>query len=135
LGERDHSKLQTRLTAYLFNRSSQWGIHVYAEQRVQLKQDRIRVPDICVTIGEPDEQIFKHPPFLCIEIISKDDRMIEMHGRVGEYLAFGVRNVWVLDPHTRLPHLFDSCGVHGLKDGMLWTSDPEILVPFDPLYD
>ncbi len=134
-GERDHSRLQAGLIIYLGNRASQWGVRVYLGQRVQLKRERIRVPDICVTIGEPDEQVFTHPPFLCIEIVSRDDRMIEMLDRVDDYIAFGVHYVWVLDPHTRRVHLFDGSGVHNLKDGMLWTSEPEILVPFDPLFD
>ena len=136
LGERDHSKLQTSLISYLFVRRNQWGIHVYAEQRVQVKRNRFRVPDICVIAGEDlSEQIFRHPPFLCIEILSKDDRMKEMVERVNDYLAFGVRYAWVLDPHTHRAHIYDSAGVHELKDGMLWTSGPEILVPFDQLFD
>jgi Uma2 family endonuclease len=136
LGERDHSRSQTRLILYLGNRASQWGIHVYAEQRVQVKRNRVRVPDICAIAGEDlYEQIFTHPPFLCIEILSKDDRMSEMVERVDDYLAFGVRYAWVLDPRARAAHIYDSSGGHELKDGMLWTSDPEILVPFGPLFD
>jgi Uma2 family endonuclease len=136
LGERDHSKVQTRLIGYLFNREKEWGIHVYAEQRVQVKRTRFRVPDICVISGEDlYEQIFTRPPFLCIEILSKDDRMKEMLDRVDDYLAFGVRYVWVLDPQTRRAFVHDASGGHELKDGMLWTSDSEIIVPFDQLFD
>lgn len=50
MGEKDHSKMQTRLTVALANRE---GLHVWTEQRVQVKATRFRVPDICVTIGEP----------------------------------------------------------------------------------
>ena len=95
-----------------------------------------RVPDICVISGEDlYEQIFTHAPFLCIEILSKDDRMKEMVERVNDYLTFGVRYVWVLDPQTRRAFVHDASGGHDLKDGMLWTLDPEILVPFGPLFD
>ena len=58
-----------------------------------------------------------------------------MRERVDDYLTFGVRYVWVLDPLGRRAHIYDSAGVHDLKDGMLRTSDPEILVPFDQLFD
>jgi Uma2 family endonuclease len=136
LGEQDHSNMQMTLSAYIFNRRHEWGVHVYPEQRVQVRRDRFRVPDICVVAGErPPEQIFIRPPLLCIEILSPEDRMSEILERVSDYLAFGVRYVWVLDPRTRRAHIYRGDGVHEMKDGMLWTSDPEILVPLDQLFD
>jgi len=41
---------------------------------------------------------------------------------VDEYLAFGVRYVWILDPRTRRAQIYDPGGVHEVKGGMLWTS-------------
>jgi Uma2 family endonuclease len=135
-GEQDHSNLQMFLSAYLFNRRQQWGILVYPEQRVQVKRDRFRVPDICVVLGNrPSEQIFTHPPFLCIEILSKEDRMSDVLIKVDDHLGFGVRYVWVLDPRSRHAQIFDASGVHDVKDSMLWTADPEVLVPLDQLFD
>jgi Uma2 family endonuclease len=61
--------------------------------------------------------------------------MSEILERVSDYLAFGVRYVWVLDPRTRRAHIYRSGGVHEMKEGMLWTPDPEILVPLDQLFD
>ena len=52
VGERDHSRAQMRLSAYLFNRAAEWGIHVFPEQRVQVKPTRFRVPDIAVVAGD-----------------------------------------------------------------------------------
>ncbi len=136
LGEFDHSRLQTLLTGYLLNREKEWGILAVTEQRVQVKRDRFRVPDICVLAGGlPSEQIFTRPPFLCIEILSKEDRMTDVLVKVDEYLAFGVRYVWILDPRTRRAQIYDPGGVHEVKDGMLWTLEPEILVPLDRLFD
>ena len=83
----------------------------------------------------PPEQVFIRPPLLCVEILSPEDRMSEILERVSDYLAFGVRYVWVLDPRTRRAHIYRSDGVHEMKDGILWTSDPEILVPLDQLFD
>jgi Uma2 family endonuclease len=136
VGEQDHSNLQMSLSAYLYNRRHDWGINVYPEQRVQVRADRFRVPDICVVLGaRPPEQIFIRPPFLCVEILSKEDRMSEVLVRVNDYLAFGVCYVWLLDPRTRRAQIYDASGVHDMKDGTLWTSDPEILVPLDQLFD
>ena len=61
--------------------------------------------------------------------------MTDLLVKVGEYLAFGVRYVWILDPRTRRAQVYDLVGVHGVRGGMLWTLDPEILVPLDRLFD
>ena len=61
--------------------------------------------------------------------------MSEILERVSDYVALGVRYVWILDPRTRCAHIYRSDGVHEMKDGMLWTCDPEMLVPLDQLFD
>src|SRR5262245_27389130 len=92
VGEKDHSRLQTLLTAFLANRETEYGIHVFVEQRVQISPRRFRVPDVCVTVGpEPQEQIFTTAPFLCIEILSPDDRMSRIQEKIDDYLNFGVQ--------------------------------------------
>ena len=136
LGEYEHARLQTLLGAYLLNHEKQWGIRAVVEQRVQVTKQRFRVPDVCVILGDaPRESIVTHPPLLCIEVLSPEDRMSEILERVSDYVAFGVRYVWVLDPFTRRAHIYSNDGVHEMKDGRLWTSDPEILVPLNELFD
>src|SRR6266849_1193459 len=68
LGEWDHSRLQAAITAFFFAREKRWGISVAPELRVQVKPTRFRIPDVCVVIGKPDEQVLTEPPFLCVEI-------------------------------------------------------------------
>jgi Uma2 family endonuclease len=96
--EWDHSKLQAAITAYFYQRRKTWNISVAPEQRVQVSPTRFRIPGICVVLGEPDGQIFRRPPFICIEILSKDDQMTEMQQPINDYLAMGVGYVCVLDP-------------------------------------
>src|SRR6476620_2598134 len=81
LGEWDHSRLQGLLCAYLIAREKQWNIKVVVEQRVQVRQDRFRIPDLCAIVGEP-EPILTRPPFLCVEILSKEDTMSGMLERI-----------------------------------------------------
>jgi len=134
LGEWDHSELQMFVSAYLYNRRQELGIHVVPEQRVQVKPTRFRVPDVCVVVGnEPREQILTSPPFLCVEILSKDDRMSEMQERIDDYLSFGVRSVWVIDPRTKRAYLHTSEGIRETKDA-LRTQNPNIVVPLDELF-
>jgi Uma2 family endonuclease len=92
------------------------------------------VPDVCVIAGhEPEEQIFTSPPFLCIEILSKDDRMSEMQERIKDYLSFGVSYVWVIDPRTQQAFIHTSGAIREATDA-LRTENPQIVVPLTELF-
>ena len=134
VGEWDHSRLQMLLSNYLFSREKQFGILVVVEQRVQVKAKRFRIPDITVLTGSrPSGGIITEPPFLCIEILSPDDRMQQMQERIDDYLAFGVRYVWLIHPHTRRAFVYTSGEVTEVKDGVLCTEEPEICVRLSEL--
>jgi Uma2 family endonuclease len=136
VGEKDHSKAQLEIQFYLWERRKRWNLFVIQAQRVQLSPTRYRIPDICVVVGsEPDEQIFTSPPFLCIEILSPEDRMSRMQQKIDDYLAFGVSYVWVVDPQTRKAWIYTSEGSREVRDGMLRTENPEILVPLDAVFE
>ena len=128
-GERDHSFAQGALTAYFFSRQKEWGTSVFPEQRVQVKAQRFRIPDLCVVLGYPDEQVFRKPPFLCIEILSPGDTVQALQDRIDDYLAFGVSYVWVVNPQSLRGWVYTSEGVQEAKDGVLRTANPELVVP------
>jgi Uma2 family endonuclease len=135
VGEWDHSRLQALLMRALLASESRLGILVVPEQRVQVKSTRFRVPDICVVLAtEPREQILTHPPFLCVEILSKDDTMTTMYERINDYLEFGVPYVWVLDPRTRRAWTFTTGAAREATAGLLETADPAIQVPLNELF-
>ena len=134
VGEWDHSRLQSLVSGYLCNREKQWGILVVLAQRVQVKATRFRVPDISILAGLPPAgPILVEPPFLCIEILSPSDRMMEMQERIDDYLNFGVRYVWLLHPRTRRAFIYTPEAVQEVKDGILRTDDPDICVPLAEL--
>jgi Uma2 family endonuclease len=133
LGEYDHARLQGEVFAYFHARQKEWGLRAVPEQRVQVSPTRFRVPDACVVKGEPSEQIFRTPPFICIEILSKDDRLSEMQQRVEDYLKFGVPYVWILNPENRKAY---RCTFDGMKEvAELRTTNPEIVVPLRDLFE
>ena len=133
LGEYDHARLQGEVFAYFHARRREWGLRAVPEQRVQISPTRFRVPDVCVVLGEPAEQIFRTPPFICIEILSRDDRLSDMQDRVADYLNFGVRYVWVIDPRTRKAWRCTMSGISEVSE--FRTEDPEIVVPLDALFE
>jgi len=133
LGEKDHSSLQKKLIIYLAARENELGICVFPEQRVQVSATRFRIPDVCVTIGEPSEQIFTKPPFLCIEVLSPEDRWPRIDQRIADYLAMGVPYVWVLDPVSKQAYSVTKEGTREISDGFLRTQDPAIEVPLSEI--
>jgi Uma2 family endonuclease len=133
VGEFDHARLQGLLVSYLTGREKKLGIVVVPEQRVQVKVARFRIPDISVLLRPPAGGIVTEPPFLCVEILSPRDRMQEMQERIDDYLAFGVRYVWLIHPRTRRAFVYTADGVREAKDGVLCTENPKIRVTLGDL--
>ncbi|MDP2999930.1 MAG: Uma2 family endonuclease [Bryobacterales bacterium] len=135
LGELDHSSIQMAIAVALHGRRREWGIRVYPEQRVQVKATRFRIPDVCAVKGaKPDEQIFTRPPFLCVEILSQDDRMSQMQERISDYLQMGVAYVWLVDPSSRRAWIYTADAISEVKDGVLRTQQPDIEVPLAEIF-
>lgn len=135
VGEKDHSRIQAEITILFGGLRKSLGIQVYVEQRVQVKAERYRIPDVCVTTaGSRQSQIFTSPPFLCVEILSRDDRASDLLDKIDDYLEFGVSFVWVIDPRTRHGWVHTASGGREAKDGVLTTQNPEISVPLEELF-
>jgi Uma2 family endonuclease len=135
LGEYDHSRLQTRLANWFFNREREWNIRVVVEQRVQVKRNRFRIPDVSViSRDQPIEPIFRHPPILCAEILSKDDTLLSVQDRVDDYLAFGVPNIWVLDPVKQRAYVCSESGFRQPENGILVIEHSPIQIALKDLF-
>lgn len=135
LGERDHSILQGELLYYFRSRKKEWKVFVYPEQRVQVSPTRFRIPDVCIYVGEePKDQIFRTPPFICIEVLSPEDRKGRFQQRIDDYLAFGVRYVWVIDPATRRAWVHTKNNSQEAKDRVLRTENPALTVPLSEIF-
>ncbi len=136
LGERDHSDLQSELVAYFRMRRREWKTHAYVEQRIQVSRTRFRVPDVCICVGEkPKDQIFRTPPFICIEVLSPEDRVARMQQRIDDYLQFGVAYVCVINPVDRRVWVYTTDGSREVKDGVLRTENPSLTVNLSEIFD
>jgi Uma2 family endonuclease len=127
LGELTHGRIQRRLIVYFDLRSKELGIEVVPEQRVQVTPTRFRVPDVTVVkASQAQGEIFRNPPLLCIEILSKDDTMDYMQEKIDDYLRFGVPYVWIINPRLRKGYVATNAGVVEAVSGVLETADPAI---------
>jgi Uma2 family endonuclease len=136
LGERDHSRPQMRLIMFFGAREKEWRIIVMPEQRVQVNPRRFRIPDVCVVHQDaPDEQIVRTAPLICIEILSKDDSFKSVTERLDDYIAMGVPNIWVIEPHARRGYVYNTNGFLETKDGILRAPNSEIAVPLASIFE
>jgi Uma2 family endonuclease len=134
LGEFDHAGLQTLIAVYL-NRYWDAGFITVVEQRVQVSRTRFRVLDVCVVRAQkPMPQIFRTPPVIAIEILSPDDRLKVMQKRIDDYLAFGIPNVWLIDPQERRAFVYTPEGSLQSKDLILRARECEIVLPLTEVF-
>jgi Uma2 family endonuclease len=116
-------------------RQREWNVRALPEQRVQVKQDRFRISDVCVISRDlPIEQILNRPPLLCAEILSKDDTLRSTQDRVDDNLAFGVPNIWVLDPVKRRAYVCSGQGFLEPENGILAIPGTPIQIPLADLF-
>jgi Uma2 family endonuclease len=126
--QKPHSKMQVYLVRALYGVAHPLGYEIWTEQRVRTQSSpaRYRVPDLCVTVGEPAEDVFSEPPFLCVEILSPDDTAVEVWAKVREYRAFGVAYVWIVDPNTGTGEIHTPGGTERVDDGRFRAGEIEI---------
>ena len=102
LGEYSHSTVQTNVSSLVNARGVEWGVRARVELRVNVRPGRYRVPDvILIDRSLPREEIITHPPILCVEVLSPEDRISEMDERITDYFKMGVACVWIFDPIRR----------------------------------
>jgi Uma2 family endonuclease len=97
-----HSKIRQRLSVLLDSVGC-----CYPELRIRVAQDRYRIPDLCVFNEEPEDEVPATPPLLVIEILSPDDRHHELMEKLEEYRAWGVANIWIVDPELKKFYVYD----------------------------
>jgi Uma2 family endonuclease len=132
-GESDHSAIQTMISALLYSQRREFGIHVFAELRVQVATTRYRVPDITVTKHKVRGKILHEPPFLCIEVLSPEDRASRMEAKIDDYLAFGVKHVWVIDPRRKKASSYTGEGKRE-SSLVLTTSEPRLTLALGSVF-
>ena len=102
LGEYEHNVVQWVTLNWFRLHDKEWRTRSVPEQRTRLTPSRVRIPDVSVFPRElPVESVFTRPQLIAIEVLSPEDRHARMDKKIRNYLDFGVRHVWVVDPTTR----------------------------------
>ena len=115
--------------------SEQLGIRIVPEIRIQIHPRRFRVADIAVwRAGNIGERIPTVPPFLVVEILSPEDRVVRMQPKIQEYLSIGVEWIWLVDPDERKAICYSQQDRAGSLCDVLRTANPEIEIPLAEVF-
>ncbi len=101
VGKWEHSRIQYWLAVWFGNHEAEWGVLGSTEQRMQVAQARVRIPDLVLVGREDQPDVLVKPPLLVVEILSPDDTYSAMQERVTDYQRMGVHSIWIIDPSTQ----------------------------------
>jgi Uma2 family endonuclease len=113
LGKYEHARLQWIIGGFFLPKETLWNIQGVTEQRIRVSATRIRVCDLVLLAADaPREEVTETPPLLCIEIMSAEDPLPRVKLVLADYVAMGVKNIWLIDPIRRTAYTFDAAGLH-----------------------
>ena len=134
MGELPHAILQAELVYRLRSLGESLGLRVLPEIRIQAAATRFRVADVAVWLRGPiGVRIPTVPPFLVVEILSPEDRLVRLQPKIQDYLSHGVAWVWVIDPDERRAVSYSPADPGGTLVDEMRTQDPEIAIPLADL--
>ncbi len=133
VGEISHSDAQGR--TYAFVQFSVPGFWAGVEVRTQIRPDRFRVPDVVIVRGgRPAGRVITAPPEVAVEVLSPEDRAADLQDRIDDYLRFGVRAVWVIDPERKRAWIHTLEGAHEAIDRVLRNPAGDLEVPLSAVF-
>lgn len=136
IGEISHSLVQGSLYRLLWQLRSLLSLLVLTEIRIQIDPRRYRVADLAVwTTDDIGTSIPIVPPFLVVEILSPEDRMVRVLPKIQEYLSIGVQWIWIVDPQERSALSYSQKNPAGAVCDILRTENPEIEIPLTAAFD
>ena len=106
-----HGKLQLEIGLRFRALRDSHRLFACSETRMRLAPDLYRIPDLAVFAEKEPGLLPDRPPLLVIEIVSPDDRYAHLHQKLAEYHAWGVPNIWLIDPHNRVFESLESGAV------------------------
>jgi Uma2 family endonuclease len=111
VGEWEHSQIQSRLLKWMSKYEEEWRVDSVVEQRLQVAEQRYRVPDVMILWrSQRVDRIVREAPLVCIEVLSPEDSWTRIRARLNDYLAMGVEHIWCFDPDSREVRRYTTSG-------------------------
>lgn len=108
---------------------------VFLETGYQLSPETARIPDVSFVPADRMREIdldrrIPGAPALAVKVVSPTDLAQELAHKVDQYLAAGVRLVWIVYPNTREVHAFREGGVASVLGPGDTLEAPDLLPGF-----
>jgi Uma2 family endonuclease len=108
---------------------------VFTETGYQLSPETVRIPDVSFVPAERMREIdldrrIPGAPALAVEVVSPTDLAQDLAQKVDQYLAAGVRAVWVVYPNTSEVHVFRGGGASSVLGAADQLEAPDLLPGF-----
>jgi len=107
-----HSQVKASLGLLLAPLSKKAFATVMCGLRMQIAPQLFRIVDFAVYLRpRPEGRYATTPAFVAAEIVSEDDRHIEVMGRLEDYRRWGVPHVWLVDPQLKRVYEYSEAGL------------------------
>ena len=103
-----HGQVQALLVAVFLALRGKLPVFPCVETRMKVRTGLYLIPDVAVFYEQEPEDVPETPPLVVIEVLSPDDRMAAVLEKLEEYRGWGVRHVWLVDPHSRRMYVWDA---------------------------
>ena len=110
-----HGRLQALILSRFEASRPVHGLRACSEVRMQIEADVYRIPDVAVFNNASQKPVPDTPPLIVIEILSKDDRHTDLMQKLDEYRAWGVANIWVVDPIAKRFSVYTELGLQNIS--------------------
>ena len=135
-GDFPHASVHGNLGGLLSEFRKTLGVRVLMSIRLRISPQRFRVADLAVWLDDNiGTRIPTVAPFLAVEILSPEDRMVRMLPKIQEYLSIGVEYVWVIDPEEKAALSYSRRHPEGAAVTTLRTENPDIEIPLESAFD
>jgi len=112
VGHYEHGHVQGLIFSLFLELNKRVACFASVECHLRLAPRRYRVADLAVFFGtEPSAPIPDTPPYVVVEVLSPDDRFSEIMEKLEEYRAWGIPNIWFVDPWARKLDVYSASGL------------------------
>jgi len=113
--DRIHGRLEGLLFAQFNQLRHSRGLYPCNETRLKIAPDVFRIPDVSVFAEPISQDVPDTPPLVVIEILSKDDRYVDLMEKLEEYRKWGVPHIWVIDPVSKRFSIYTDLGLQNIS--------------------
>jgi Uma2 family endonuclease len=135
-GDLSHGDVQGNLLSLPHRLRPKLGIRVLPEITIKISPTRYRVANLAVWRSDDiGTGIPSVAPFLVVEILSPEDRVVRMLPKIQEYLSIGVEWTWIVDPQEQSALLYSQKNPAGAVYDTLRAENPDIEIPLAAAFD